>query len=71
MDVSNGCVSIIRNDRLLITEKAFSTKAEIQACVTVTKLPNCLYFKALFSDVHFCLDVGGFFFFFNFLLHIS
>lgn len=69
MAVNNGYISIIRNDRLLIPEKDFSTKAEIQACVigTVMKLPNCLYFKALISDVQFCLDVDFFFLCFIFL----
>lgn len=69
MAVNNGCISYIRNDRLWIPEEDFSTRAEIQACVvgTVMKLPTCLYFKALLSDVQLCLGVD---FFFP-LLHIS
>lgn len=73
MAVNNGCISFIRNDRLWIPEEDFSTKAEIQACVvgTMMELPNCLYFKALLSDVQFCLDVDFFplgFIFLEFLL---
>lgn len=60
MDAENGYVSIIRNDRFWVTEKAFRTKAANAGVhyQNHEKLPNCLYCKAPLSDFQFCLDTS-------------